>query len=205
MTNHRLIMENWRRFLKEEKEVQEEGLGTSALFALGLMVGNAFGQPDDVVIQAPNINKQSLENRAEYIEQGSSNHLTKIVTEIVSQEIGGKTVTIDSLNQFLKNDGINMMDLFGLGSTGEIAKEINSNIVKTNWIKIKKQGGFVYRGEITIVNNTGDDQISKTFEFNNDNAETVIKKATLEVIKKADQKGFLKNNDKTSEPKLTPI
>ena len=100
MTKHKLIMENWRRFLKEEKEVQEEGLGTSALFALGLMVGDAFGQPDDVVIQAPNINKQSLENRAEYIEQGSSDYLTKIVAEIVSQKIGGKTVTIDSLSQF---------------------------------------------------------------------------------------------------------
>ena len=180
-------MENWRRFIKEEQDLEE---GWKENIALGLAMFGSFIVPAEAapqdLVQYASVQQGDIENM-DQMGQGNRQILDQKVASIVGKDVKGKVVSPEAVRIFIDKETDGQKQITDFENIPELANGINTNIMTTNWYE-NPDGDFT--GIIKIVSHDGTDSVSEVFHFDNETANAEIQKAAEEVLKDAKAKNF---------------
>lgn len=199
--NQKLIMENWRRFLKEEQEL-EEGWKENIAFGLAMLgsfISPAEASPQDLV-QFASVQQGDIENM-DQMGQGNRQILDQKVASIVGKGVKGKVVSPEAVRMFIDKETNGQNQITDFENIPELANGINTNVITTNWYENPK-GDFT--GIIKITSHEGDDSVSEVFHFDNETANAEIQKAAEKVLKNAQEKKFFVEKEPVPDKTYVP-
>ncbi len=134
----KLIMENWRKFLKEDRDPQnlEEGMMQKILGGIGLMFmmsgGNpASADPGDILF---GVNPESSQEIG--IDQQTG--LNTIISQVLQQTLNPDAdfVTGKNLKNFMEKEGASLGDL-SRADASEVGELTNTNAVEVTYTQLK--------------------------------------------------------------------